>query len=224
MHVELTSCLSFSNYTLKFVDASFYQVARGLVLPFTVCTSYLLLNTRPSLRILFSCSIVTAGFFIGVFLDGTNVSRIGIFFGVTSSALTALHSVVIKKSLNVVNGSALLLSWYTNAVSAIVLAPIVILAGEGPAIAKLFLGVDELVREPGSMSALKTFLWGTAITVSALMSIVVRSPNATSSGHYWVYDEHSQPFVNQSHLTNYSHDFICCARSCCVASWNVAVP
>ncbi|KAF8726483.1 hypothetical protein AX14_007830 [Amanita brunnescens Koide BX004] len=176
--------LSFSNYTLKYVDASFYQVARGLVLPFTVCTSYVLLNTRPSLRILISCSIVTAGFFIGVFLDGTNVSRLGIFFGVTSSALTALHSVVIKQSLSVVNGSALLLSWYTNAVSSIVLAPIVIIAGEGPAIAKLFLGVDELVREPGSISALKTFLWGTAITgtigfmmsIASLLSIKVTSP------------------------------------------------
>ncbi|KAF8635707.1 hypothetical protein AX15_000331 [Amanita polypyramis BW_CC] len=176
--------LSFSNYTLKYVDASFYQIARGLVLPFTVCTSYIFLHTRPSLRILLSCSVVTIGFFTGVFLDGTKVSLLGIFFGVTSSALTALHSVVIKQSLNVVNGSALLLSWYTNAVSAVVLAPIVILVGEGPAITKLFFGIDELVREPGTMSALKTFLWGTALTgtigfmmsIASLLSIKVTSP------------------------------------------------
>ncbi|KAK2460807.1 hypothetical protein APHAL10511_007277 [Amanita phalloides] len=176
--------LSFSNYTLKYVDASFYQVARGLVLPFTVCTSYIFLHTRPSLRILFSCSIVTAGFFVGVFLDGTNVSFLGISFGVTSSAITAVHSVVIKQNLNVVNGSALLLSWYTNAVSAVVLAPIILLAGEGPSIVKLLFGVDELVREPNTMSALRTFLWGTAITgtvgfmmnIASLLSIKVTSP------------------------------------------------
>lgn len=113
---------------------------------------------------------MTIGFFVGVFLDGTNISSVGVLFGVTSSALTALHSVVIKQSLNVVNGSALLLSWYTNAASAILLAPIIIIMGEGPAIAKLLFGVDELIREPGTMSVLNTFLWGTALTVSLLLS------------------------------------------------------
>ncbi|TFY73821.1 hypothetical protein EWM64_g10191 [Hericium alpestre] len=74
--------LSSNNYTLKYVDASFYQVARGLVLPLTVGTSYVFLHSRPSLRILLSCALVTSGFFIGVFLDGTHVSSLGIFFGV----------------------------------------------------------------------------------------------------------------------------------------------
>lgn len=111
-----------------------------------------------------SCGIVTLGFFIGVFLDGTPVSPKGIFFGVSSSIITAMHSVVIKQSLNVVNGSALLLSWYTNLLSAMALAPIMVLAGEGPDIMKLLFGVDELIE--GRSSALTTFLWGSAITVS----------------------------------------------------------
>ena len=102
---------SFSNYTLAYVDASFYQVARGMVLPFTVLTSYIYLHSRPSLPALLACSLVTFGFFIGVFLDGTQVSVIGVTFGVLSSMITALHSVVIKKSLDVVHGSALHLSW-----------------------------------------------------------------------------------------------------------------
>jgi len=54
--------LSFSNYTLKYVDASFYQVARGMVLPFTVCTSFFVLHSRPTLRILIACAVVTFGF------------------------------------------------------------------------------------------------------------------------------------------------------------------
>ena len=61
---------SFNNYTLKYVDASFYQVARGLVLPLTVATSYFFLHARPSFKILVSCAIVTLGFLVGVFLDG----------------------------------------------------------------------------------------------------------------------------------------------------------
>jgi GDP-fucose transporter C1 len=157
---------SFSNYTLKYVDASFYQVARGLVLPFTVFTSFMVLHSRPSLRILVACGVVTLGFFTGVLLDGTPISLIGVFFGVASSAITASHSVVIKQSLNVVNGSALALSWYTNLLSAIVLLPLLLLVGEGPDVVKLLFGVDELLLKPGAMSPLRTFLWGSLITVS----------------------------------------------------------
>jgi GDP-fucose transporter C1 len=176
--------LSFSNYTLKFVDASFYQVARGLVLPFTVGTSYVLLHSRPSLLILVSCSVVTLGFFVGVFLDGTPISLVGVSFGVASSGITALHSVVIKKSLDVVKGSTLLLSWYTNLLSAIVLAPLVVLAGEVPAVVSLLYGQNLSLANTGGMSALRTFLWGSVITgalgfmmsLASLLSIKVTSP------------------------------------------------
>lgn len=161
-----TLSYSFSNYTLKYVDASFYQVARGLVLPFTVCVSFFMLSSRPSLRILLCCATVTFGFFIGVFLDGTPLSIIGVSFGVASSAITAIHSVVIKQSLNVVNGSALALSWYTNILSSAVLAPLVVLAGEGPDVLKLLFGITELLVEPNTISPLKTYIWGSIITVS----------------------------------------------------------
>jgi len=174
--------LSFSNYTLKYVDASFYQVARGMVLPFTVATSFFVLHARPSLRILFACSIVTLGFFVGVFLDGTEVSLIGVVFGVVSSMITAVHSVVIKKALDVVHGSALHLSWYTNLLSAILLAPILVLAGELPNVMKLLFGPN--IAEPGEMSTLATFMLGSAITgslgflmsIASLLSIKVTSP------------------------------------------------
>ncbi|KAI0080443.1 hypothetical protein K474DRAFT_1657867 [Panus rudis PR-1116 ss-1] len=174
--------LSFSNYTLAYVDASFYQVARGLVLPFTVLTSYLFLHSRPSLNIFFACAIVTFGFFIGVFLDGTHVSLIGVAFGVASSMITAIHSVVIKKSLEVVKGSALHLSWYTNLLSGFALMPLILLAGEGPHISELLAG--ELPSVAGRMSPLATFAWGSLITgalgflmsIASLLSIKVTSP------------------------------------------------
>ncbi|KAG6836276.1 hypothetical protein H0H93_009548 [Arthromyces matolae] len=175
--------LSFSNYTLKYVDASFYQVARGLVLPFTIVTSFFAFRSVPSLRIFVACGIVTIGFFVGVFLDGTQVSMIGVFFGVVSSGITALHSVVIKESLNVVNGSALLLSWYTNLLSAIILLPICFLAGEGPGVMEVFFG-DAPVSADGGMSLFATFVWGSLITgalgflmsIASLLSIKVTSP------------------------------------------------
>ncbi|KAJ3507494.1 hypothetical protein NMY22_g16912 [Coprinellus aureogranulatus] len=176
--------LSFSNYTLKYVDASFYQVARGLVLPFTVVVSFIFLHARPSLKVLSACGVVTFGFFIGVFLDGTPVSMLGIFFGVASSAITAVHSVVIKKSLKAVNGSALALSWYMNVLSAALLFPILLLAGEGPDVMKLIFNVNELTVPEGSMSPLRTFIYGSLITgllgflmnIASLLSIKVTSP------------------------------------------------
>lgn len=125
--------------------------------------------------------MVTVGFFIGVFLDGTPVSLIGISFGVLSSMITASHSVVIKRSLDVVKGSTLNLSWYTNLYSAVILLPIIVLAGELPAIMKMF--YDPQISEDG-VSSLTTFLWGSAITgvfgflmsLASLLSIKVTSP------------------------------------------------
>ncbi|KAG2347033.1 hypothetical protein BDR05DRAFT_1057087 [Suillus weaverae] len=176
--------LSFSNYTLKFVDASVYQVARGLVLPFTVLTSYFFLSARPSLRILFSCSVVTLGFVVGVFLDSVPMVLAGVGFGVASSAITAVHSVVIKKSLDVVKGSAMNLSWYTNLFSAVVMIPIIVFAGEIPAITDLFFGAGVVPKEGEQLSDLQTFVWGSFITgalgfmmsLASLLSIKVTSP------------------------------------------------
>jgi len=168
--------LSFNNYCLKYVDASFYQVARGLVLPTTVALSYIFLNSRPSTRILVSCGIVTLGFFIGVLLDNYNttppppadplltkpteawyMNSLGIVFGLLSSVTTASSAVIIKHSLDFVDGSTIALAWYNNLFSTIVLFPLVFVVGEGPAVYEL-LFVDE--------KGWSTFLWGTLITVS----------------------------------------------------------
>ena len=146
------------------------------MLPFTVLTSFVFLSARPSTLILVACGIVTCGFFVGVFLDGVHVSTKGILFGVTSSMVTALHAVVIKKALELLGGSALSLSWYTNLLSSFILAIVVLLAGEGPRVVALLIGV--------SSNSLRTFFWGSAITgtlgflmsIASLLSIKVTSP------------------------------------------------
>lgn len=199
MHLSL----SFNNMTLKYVDASMYQVARGLLLPITVAISGVILHTRPSARILLSCAVVTVGFFIGVLIDnpsavmsavgagdkaaaddttalpttggaGKGPSFIGIMFGVLSSCTTALHAVVIKRSLDAVKGNTLQLAWYSNLLSALVMLPLVVIAGEVPGVLALLFGT----AAPGdgkSMSSFATFIWGSALTVSW------RSPALTSA-------------------------------------------
>ncbi|KAH9994541.1 hypothetical protein BJV74DRAFT_831078 [Russula compacta] len=167
--------LSTSNYSLRFVDASFYQVARGLLLPFTVLTSYVMLRTRPSFRILLSCSVITSGFFIGVFLDGVHVSGLGVLFGILSSLMSAMHAAVMKRGFEVVEGSALSMSWYSNLLSSLLLLPLIIVVGEGPAVLDIFSGRAE---------GLSTFLIGSAVTgsvgfllsIAGTLSIKVTSP------------------------------------------------
>ncbi|KAB5589932.1 GDP-fucose transporter 1 [Ceratobasidium theobromae] len=185
--------LSFNNYCLKYVDASFYQVARGLVLPITVATSAVLIHSRPSLKVLGACALVTAGFFVGVLLDrsasspsasANSPSLIGIFFGVLSSFTTALLAVVIKSCLPVVGNSALDLAWYNNLLSAALLAPLIVLVGEGPDVMDLLFGTASVVKTATGMTAFDTFLYGSAITglfgflinIAGFMSIKVTSP------------------------------------------------
>ena len=83
-----------------------------------------------------------------------------------------MHSVVIKKSLDVVKGSALLLSWYTNLLSAIVLAPLVVIAGELPAVVSMLSGQTVSSSNTGGMSVLRTILWGSTIAASHALDML----------------------------------------------------
>jgi len=178
--------LVFNNYCLQYVDASFHQVARGLVLPFTIVVTIVVLHQWPSNLSLTAAIVVTLGFFAGVFLDpnhassaasqataSTHSASLGIMFGAISSIASALHAVLIKRSLNIVSGSALGLSYYNNILSTLALIPIVIISGEGPGVVAMFFEGD-----------LRTFIWGAAITglfgflisLAAFISIKVTSP------------------------------------------------
>lgn len=93
-----------------------------------------------------------------------DVSTKGVFFGVVSSATTALHAVVIKKAIKLVNDSALDLCWYTNLFSALVLSVVVLLSGELTKVLDLFYGDSDV---------LVTFAWGSAITVSFSLTLLL---------------------------------------------------
>lgn len=78
---------------------------------------------------------VTLGFFIGiapssVVSAATNPSLISLSYGIMSSLFIAFHAVLIKSSLPHCNNSTIELAWWTNAGSAVLILPFVILAGE----------------------------------------------------------------------------------------------
>lgn len=173
--------LSFNTICLQYVDASFYQVARALILPFTVIFSYILLNQNSSNKILLACLIVCIGFFVGVSSERLTISIIGIIFGICSSISTALHAIVIKKSLNVVKGNTMDLVYYNNFMSAIAFLPLIFLFSEQNQFLKLF--IKNPITNQYSMEA-KTFLIGILVTgffgflinIAGFLQIKVTSP------------------------------------------------
>ncbi|CAG8546234.1 10239_t:CDS:2 [Racocetra fulgida] len=67
---------------------------------------------------------------------------LGVLFGICSSVSTALHAIVIKKSLDVVKGDTMELVYYNNLLSAIAFTPVILLAGEQKDVFALFFGSD----------------------------------------------------------------------------------
>jgi len=166
--------LAFNTYCLQYVDASFYQVARGLVLPFTTILSYFLLGTKSSFLLLSAIGIVCFGFMVGVSSENLSVSGLGIFLGVCSSVTTAGHAIVVKKSLPVVNGSAMDLAYYSNFLSAFVMAPAALVAETG-AVLQMFANGGEQLRTFW-IGGLITGVFGFLICIAGFVSIKVTSP------------------------------------------------
>ncbi|GAA5984646.1 hypothetical protein JCM11641_004550 [Rhodosporidiobolus odoratus] len=179
--IPLIACnvlgLAFNTYCLQYVDASFYQIARGLVLPFTVFFSWYILGSRSSQSTLVAVGIVCIGFMLGVSGE-IHTTFLGTGLGVLSSLTTAVHAIVVKRSLSVVSGT-LDLAYYSNLLSALVILPFVILSGE------IWTVMDMVFAEGGSDDgAFKTFITGAAVTgvfgflicIAGFLSIKVTSP------------------------------------------------
>ncbi|WVF66870.1 hypothetical protein IAT40_001613 [Kwoniella sp. CBS 6097] len=178
--------LIFNNACLQYVDASFHQVARGLVLPFTIIVTVFVLHQYPSPLALIAALVVTFGFFSGVLFDpnhassaasaavaGQHTSSLGITFGAMSSVSSACHAVLIKRGLQSVGSSPIGLSYYNNILSTLALIPMFILSGE----------VSSAYRLLTSGGA-RQFFWGAGITgffgflisLASFISIKVTSP------------------------------------------------
>jgi GDP-fucose transporter C1 len=172
--------LVFNTLCLRDVEASFFQIARGLVLPLTIVVSSAYTRSSPSRSVVFAAAMVTVGFMCGVApspsLPAKAIpSNLSLFFGVLSSLFIAFHAVLIKSSLPHCNNSTIELAWWTNLGSAILILPALV-----------------LYREPSKLLALfysddwnwSVFLWGSLVTgvfgfllcVAGLLSIKVTSP------------------------------------------------
>ncbi|QRW15075.1 GDP-fucose transporter 1 [Ceratobasidium sp. AG-Ba] len=188
--------LVWNTLCLRAVDASYFQIARGLVLPLTILVAALHGRKRPSLLVISAASLVTAGFLIGTTPSATltaSASQAGLIYGALGALAIAIHAVLIGAALPIVNGSALELAYWTNAGSAIILAPLVVFNGEGARVyAALQSGyqvswgvgaAQSAVANSGDINwsvfivgSLVTGAFGFLLCVATLISIKVTSP------------------------------------------------
>ncbi|KLO06789.1 hypothetical protein SCHPADRAFT_945815 [Schizopora paradoxa] len=187
--------LVFNTLCLRDVDASFFQIARGMVLPMTIAASSMSTRSTPSVRVLAAAGIVTMGFLLGISpaslmpsrfasanAQSTNVSFISLIYGLMSSLFIAVHSVLIKSSLPHCNGSTIHLAYWTNLGSAIFVAPFVVLKGEPWRVLDLLASnahngaVDVWNVRVFVIGSLVTGTFGFLLCVAGLLSIKVTSP------------------------------------------------
>ncbi|KAJ7110065.1 hypothetical protein C8R44DRAFT_801299 [Mycena epipterygia] len=172
--------LVFNTLCLRGVEASFFQIARGLVLPLTIIVSSIHTHSVPSRNVILASVVVTGGFFLGIApskmpITATAPSLMSLAYGVLSSLFIAVHAVLIKTSLPYCNNSTIQLAWWTNAGSAILLLPFVLLFGE-------HLTLRTMIADSHWDGTV--FLWGSLVTgffgfllcIAGLLSIRVTSP------------------------------------------------
>jgi len=172
--------LIFNTLCLRDVDASFFQIARGLVLPLTILVSSIHTHSKPSIRVVFATAIVTCGFLLGVSPSsaipaGAAPSNLSLFYGFLSSLFIAFHAVLIKMSLPYCANSTIQLAYWTNAGSAIFLFPFIFLTGEP-------YKLEDLIHD--STWDGHIFIWGSFVTgifgfllcIAGLLSIKITSP------------------------------------------------
>lgn len=115
--------ITFNNLCLKYVEVSFYNVARSLTIVFNVVLSQFILGSSTSSRTGVCLLIVVAGFFMGS-KGEVNFTMIGTVFGICSSLFVSLNSIFTKKVLPVVDNDHWKLTFYNNMNATIMFMPL----------------------------------------------------------------------------------------------------
>jgi len=120
--VVFIGMIVFNNLCIKYVEVSFYYIARSLTIIFNIVMTYYILHKVTSKAAIGCCLLIIFGYALGVKSE-VHFSTTGVFFGILSSVFVALNSIFAKKMFPVVNDSTELLMLYNN-INAIVLLPV----------------------------------------------------------------------------------------------------
>ncbi|CAN8073891.1 unnamed protein product [Agarophyton chilense] len=118
-----------NNLCLKFVEISFYQVARSLTIVFNVVFDFIILGQRTSFPATLCCALVVSGFLVGN-QNEMRWSLQGVLFGVAASFFVAMNAIYVKKKFPIVDNNPWKLTLYNNMNAAIIFIPLILCFGE----------------------------------------------------------------------------------------------
>lgn len=117
--------ITFNNLCLKWVEVSFYNVARSLTIVFNVGFSSYMLGSQTSSKVLLCLLVVILGFFMGS-KGELSFSMRGTLAGIMSSFFVSLNSIYTKKVLPVVDNDHWKLTYYNNVNACIMFLPLIL--------------------------------------------------------------------------------------------------
>jgi len=164
----------FNNLCLKYVEVSFYQIARSLTILCQIALTYFILGKTTSMTAIAGCGIVVIGFVIGTIAEvGAITSSVrGVIFGVMSSLFVALYAVYVKKALPAVNENTWLLMIYNNINASLVMPVCSLILGEFTPITTS----PALFTNDFWVVILVAGLLGFSINIATFLQIQVTSP------------------------------------------------
>jgi GDP-fucose transporter C1 len=125
LSVVFVGMIALNNLCLKYVEVSFYNVARSLSIVFNVLFTFLILGEKTSMLTCSTLAIVLYGFYIGI--EGeVNFSLFGTVAGVASSIFVSLNSIFTAKVLPKVQNDKSLLLYYNNVNALVLFIPLIV--------------------------------------------------------------------------------------------------
>jgi len=163
--------ISFNNLCLKWVEVSFYNVARSLTIVFNVFLSRVFLGMPTSCKTLVCLGIVILGFLMGSHGE-LNFSLLGTLAGIMSSLFVSLNSIFTKKVLPVVDDNHWKLTFYNNVNASVLFIPLIIIF-EGDVI----MNAQEQLTSSAFWSAMSVAgFFGFSIGIVTVLQIKATSP------------------------------------------------
>lgn len=129
LSIIFTCMIVFNNLSLKYVEVSFYQVARSLTIVFNVILDFVILGQMTSPKAIGCCLLVVSGFLLGNAQE-MRWSGFGVLFGVTSSFFVAMNSIFVKKKFALVDNNPWKITLYNNINASFLFLPLIFLSGE----------------------------------------------------------------------------------------------
>lgn len=164
--------ITFNNLCLKWVEVSFYNVARSFTIVFNVFFSFVLLKITSSCKTVACLGFVIVGFLIGS-IGEINFSLKGTIAGLASSLFVSLNSIFTKKLLPVVDDNHWRLTFYNNVNASILFIPLMLYFETDVIIAA---ANDQLVSTTFWIAMCVAGFFGFSIGIVTVLQIKATSP------------------------------------------------